>query len=301
MGLFGNLFASCDDLFGKGFDLENVGRYSEALEYYDKIISKCPNFKGIYYRKSLMLFALKKFQEELDCYYTGLAMESKTSMEITLKWMRGQALLDLGKYQEAINDFDFFIHNGGNIVTADDNENYLWSFSDYSQLEYTHRVWFKKGIAYYKLNKPIDALNCFNKSIFFAPGIGRGSDRCKGMIYYARASRWRGQILKEYTKSDFHSLPFDTLWKSMRGLEDGPLRTSINSIFSQLGITDDTSPRFLKNMLVAEKMNKEILEKIAASSLEEAEYEINLMKKEMPQANEVLREFSPDLDREFFR
>jgi tetratricopeptide (TPR) repeat protein len=280
MGFLDGLFSSCEDLRDKGYALEKAGKYSNALEYYNKVISKCPTYDGIYLRKGLMLFKLKRYQEELDNYNAGL---KKGATEITLKWMRGQVLLELGKYQEAISDLDFFIENG--LVVRSDDVGSTFTYNSVDQLANTHRVWFKKGIAYYKLNKPIEALNCFNKSIFFLPQKRFNDiEEDRAPIYYARASRWRGQILKEIANSDPISLPNITIEKSKRIYhESGPFYAAIHSNDNNNWTT------------------KETLERIADSSFEDAKYTMEKMMREYRTPSLLLLEFSKDLNFELFR
>ena len=55
-------------LFGKGVVQQDLKKLTEALESYDRMISKIPNFMNAIYNKAICLHILKHRDAALDCY-----------------------------------------------------------------------------------------------------------------------------------------------------------------------------------------------------------------------------------------
>jgi len=64
-------------LNNKGVDLYNLGKYEEAIEWYNKAITIDPNFLKALINKGLALQNLGKYQEAIDCYDKVLVLDPK--------------------------------------------------------------------------------------------------------------------------------------------------------------------------------------------------------------------------------
>ena len=55
-------------LNGKGLALDSLGKYEEAITWYDKALGIDPNYMYSLYNKGLALSTLKKYQEAIKWY-----------------------------------------------------------------------------------------------------------------------------------------------------------------------------------------------------------------------------------------
>ena len=59
----------------KGSSLINLGRYAEALPYFDKALKIDPNFKDAWNDKGLCLINLERYEEAIVCYDKALKID----------------------------------------------------------------------------------------------------------------------------------------------------------------------------------------------------------------------------------
>ncbi len=101
-----------DDFCSESIELMNAGEPEKAIACIEKAISLNPNDIYLYIRKSTYLFRLGRHEEELPCYEDALKI-AKTDEEISdIVFERVQALEKLGRYNEAIEDYNKLLELG---------------------------------------------------------------------------------------------------------------------------------------------------------------------------------------------
>jgi tetratricopeptide (TPR) repeat protein len=90
-------------LLSKGWSLSNLGRYDEAIEYYDRAIEIDPNYILALNNKGLALNGLGRYDEAITYFDKALAINPNYEWALNNK---GNALNDLGRYDEAITYYD---------------------------------------------------------------------------------------------------------------------------------------------------------------------------------------------------
>src|SRR5262249_8598202 len=58
-------------LYDKGNDLENSGKYEEAIKSYNRILELTPDYVAAWYHKGLTLFSLKKDEEAIGAIFAN--------------------------------------------------------------------------------------------------------------------------------------------------------------------------------------------------------------------------------------
>jgi tetratricopeptide (TPR) repeat protein len=66
-------------LYNKGSALNNLGKYKEAIEYYDKALEIDPKFALTLYNKGNALYHLGKYNEAIECYDKALEIDPKNA------------------------------------------------------------------------------------------------------------------------------------------------------------------------------------------------------------------------------
>lgn len=73
----------------KGFALASQGKYSEAIECFDKAIAIAPNYATAWNNKGYMFYLQGKYSEAIECYDKALELDSNYA----LAWInKGNAL-----------------------------------------------------------------------------------------------------------------------------------------------------------------------------------------------------------------
>ncbi len=129
---------------GKGIALYYLGKYQEAISCYDKAIELDPKNTEVYYNKALALDKLGKYQEAISCYDKAIELDPKNTEVYSGK---GFTLSDLGKYQEAISCFD-------KAIELDPKNT---------------RAYFSKGYALFHLGQYQEAIKYYDKAIALDP------------------------------------------------------------------------------------------------------------------------------------
>ena len=87
----------------KGASLFNQGKYSEALQAFDKAIELDPKFPEIWYNKGNALYSQGKYDDAIKAYNKVLELDS----QYAYAWLaKGKSLNYSKKYDEAIQCFD---------------------------------------------------------------------------------------------------------------------------------------------------------------------------------------------------
>jgi len=87
------------ELTMKGCSLSNLGKYEEAISYFDKVILSNPEYAEVWINKGVALGKMGKHHDEVSCY--DKALELKT--EDAIVWYdKALALDSLGRYEESL-------------------------------------------------------------------------------------------------------------------------------------------------------------------------------------------------------
>jgi tetratricopeptide (TPR) repeat protein len=93
-------------LIGKALVLINEGKCDEALQYIDKALEMNRNLPIAWSIKGEALHRLNRFQEAIECYSMAITLAPLDSSDAIFG--RGLAYEDLGNYERALEEFEFF-------------------------------------------------------------------------------------------------------------------------------------------------------------------------------------------------
>ena len=86
---------NCGKLILKGCDLVTKGKYTEAIECYDKVLAVNPDDEHVIGSKGDALLSLGKPKDAMECFDKSLAIKPDNIYILILK---RQALYELEKY-----------------------------------------------------------------------------------------------------------------------------------------------------------------------------------------------------------
>jgi len=129
-------FAWCE----KGSALTGLHEYDDALKALDESIRIDPYRAHIWNQKGIALFGLKKYIEAVECFDKAIKIDPGHVPAYTGK---GYALSELGEYEEAIDSYDMSIHLDPNSSALD---------------------WNAKGVALEKLGRNLESKGAFAKA-----------------------------------------------------------------------------------------------------------------------------------------
>jgi len=135
---------SATDWNNKGFSLNELKRYEEAISCFDKAINLDPNYAYAWNNKGFSLNELKKYEEAITCFDKAINLDPNYAYAWNGK---GNSLYELKKYEEAITCFD-------KAINLNPNHAYAWN---------------GKGNSLYELKKYEEAITCFDKAINLDP------------------------------------------------------------------------------------------------------------------------------------
>ena len=144
-------FGDSTSLIDKGNDLVNLGKYQEAIEWFDKALAIEPNNVKALTGKGAALGLEGKYQESMDCFDKTLTIDP---YHINALNGKGLLLFILHKYEEAIECFDKVLAIEPNNVDALTN----------------------KGVALQGQCKHEEAIECYDKALRVDPNDIRAQD-----------------------------------------------------------------------------------------------------------------------------
>jgi tetratricopeptide (TPR) repeat protein len=135
---------SLQELLLKGNDHLYRKEYSEAINYYEKVIGLDPNYAIAWNNKGFALENFGKSKEAIKCYDKAIEL----SPNYANAWNgKGMTLIDLRFYQEALEYLD-------KAIEIDPNLN---------------QAWYNKAIALDNIGKHEEAIKCYEKTIDIEP------------------------------------------------------------------------------------------------------------------------------------
>jgi tetratricopeptide (TPR) repeat protein len=87
----------------KGYVLDDLGKYEEALQAYDKALMLDPDDASIWINKGITLKKIGKYDEAIKAYDKALGLNPKLAMAWNYK---GNVFYALDKYEEAVRAYD---------------------------------------------------------------------------------------------------------------------------------------------------------------------------------------------------
>ncbi|MEX2723767.1 MAG: tetratricopeptide repeat protein [Candidatus Freyarchaeota archaeon] len=106
-------------LFNKGVALLELHRFREALNYFNRVLEMNPRDWEALTNKGNVLYNLLEFREALECYNKALEVNPKDAETL---YNRGNLLLRLGKFEEAAQMFDEALSLNPRIAEASLNK-----------------------------------------------------------------------------------------------------------------------------------------------------------------------------------
>jgi predicted O-linked N-acetylglucosamine transferase (SPINDLY family) len=163
---------SPDAFFRRGCALQRLNRAAEALICFDQALALRPNFADAQSDRGMALMALNRNEAALESLDAALALDPSNAAA----WSnRGSVLKILGRHDEALVCFDKAIPTSQAQAAT--------------QLPDSAIAAFRQGCTLLGLNKPADALACFEQALSIAP-------------YFVEALTNRGALLLTLKKHE---------------------------------------------------------------------------------------------------
>jgi tetratricopeptide (TPR) repeat protein len=158
----------------KGVELADMGKYDEAIEYYNRALEIAPENPKISLNKAISLYnkgnklvQSRRPNDALECFESAIAIKP----DVTYGWIgKGSVLTDMGKYDEAITSFE-------SALTIDPN---------------LGAVWYNKGLALEKSGKTDEAVRCYEKCLSVEPNADYSASVKERLKHISKKSKkWR--------------------------------------------------------------------------------------------------------------
>ena len=94
----------------KGISLYSLGKYTEAIDNYNKAISFRPNFSEAYSNRGASLYKLNEYDKAIESYDKAIEISPKY---VDAYMSKAVCLKNRGKYDEAIATYDKAIEKKG--------------------------------------------------------------------------------------------------------------------------------------------------------------------------------------------
>ena len=97
-----------EKMIDKGLKLHKKKKYTQEIQWYNKIIKIQPNWATAYYRKGLSFLKLLKYSDAVYWFDKSLHVSSNRGCPIAVGtlYSKGKALSNLGNYNDALFCYD---------------------------------------------------------------------------------------------------------------------------------------------------------------------------------------------------
>ena len=103
-------------LNNKGYSLESIGEYEEAVKYYEKANKIDPLFSPAWFGKGCALRKLHRFMEAIECFDN--ASRNNSNLMAQCYGNKSLCLLNLDQVEEALSEIDKATKKGPNLPEA---------------------------------------------------------------------------------------------------------------------------------------------------------------------------------------
>ena len=155
----------------KGNALKKLGRYAEAMEYYDKALEIDPKHALAWHNKGDALYALGRYEEAVDCYDRALEIDPN----LAPAWAgKVDALRKLGRYEEALKCLEKVREmDQKDAETWNNRGNVLRKLARYEEASAANSEMatklIREGVALSMMGMHDEALNYFEKVLEIDP------------------------------------------------------------------------------------------------------------------------------------
>lgn len=166
------------ELHNKGFSLDTLGKFQEAIVYYEQAININPLNEVLWSNKGISLRNLGKYQEAIASYDRSIEINPM----FVLAWNnKGLALDHMGRYEEAIacynqalkiNPVSELAWNNKGITLANLkklNEAIACYEQAIKKNDTRAEIWYNKGLALLNLGRYRESIVCYDRAIKINP------------------------------------------------------------------------------------------------------------------------------------
>ncbi len=162
----------------KGNQLLEEGKYEQAIENYDKVLADRPDFFDAWYGKGLAIKLSGDKEGSLACFDEVLKLKPDHVPSLNA---RGNTHIQLGRYQEAFKDLQKAIEIDDQYFPAHYNLGAAWLFTDEFKKALIHyqfavrinpkpqELWYRIGCVFSELGRQEDALEALEKALQLKP------------------------------------------------------------------------------------------------------------------------------------
>lgn len=133
-------FFSCspseEELFQEGVNNLESSQYQKAIDYFDRVIDKNPEFTSAYNAKGVALFEQEKYEEAIKVFSALIALDSSSYKPY---FNRGNAYLESKEYRKALLDYntangldpqqgDIYYNRGLSLLGLEEYEDAIFDF-----------------------------------------------------------------------------------------------------------------------------------------------------------------------------
>ncbi|MBF0541860.1 MAG: tetratricopeptide repeat protein [Nitrospirae bacterium] len=167
------------ELENKGISLFNLGYKKEAINCYNEVIIKKPDYAQAYHDRGIALKSLGQVSEAINDYDKAIQLKSDNS---SAYYNRGIALHSMGKIKDAIKDFDSALHYKPNYIKALYNRaiacradgQYEKAVNDLTMVidknKKNAKAYYNRGICNFALRRFEDAVEDYQAALTINPG-----------------------------------------------------------------------------------------------------------------------------------